>query len=181
MKQGYEYSKSLAVLSALAICSTISMAWLREEDSAKWAFRLRDIERLTKNGEDQVAARSKCDDSDLATLRMRVGRFRLLLGSGDTERLVSGLFGKSWAAEPTLQEDRDGYSIQLSGFSMISPTLDDWQKAVSTLGTLEGLPGVGIARFSMRTSGETELRNVDELRVLVEIRSCGPKRGPVKP
>src|SRR5208283_3111914 len=105
-------------------------------------------------------------------------RFRQLLGPESTAELVMGQFDKSWVAEIGASDDRDGFAIQSSSFRMLSPTLKDWQKVLEIVGSLERLPGVGVASLKMKTSGNMEHREVDKMEVVVEIHSRRPEHSP---
>jgi hypothetical protein len=56
-------------------------------------------------------------------------------------------------------------------FELLSPALSDWSKTIEVIGTTESLPGVGIANFEMKTSGNREHRSVDFVRIVVEVHS----------
>jgi hypothetical protein len=171
MNAGIQYSKPLAVLCALAVC-TASLPFLYyRRNAAERTLQIKVLESLARNGALQIAARSSFGDSNLASLRLRAAQSQALFAPGDTLDMVVGQLASSWSAESGPNLDRDGFRIQSRKLSMISPSLTDWPKVVDILGALERLPGVGITKFEMRTSGDSDHRNVDKLEIDVEIRS----------
>jgi hypothetical protein len=113
-------------------------------------------------------------DSNVSESRARVEQYRSLLGPDNAWETLTEKFGDSWLIEAGTKRDRGGSSIQTAMMTMRSPTLADWSKAVVSTGTLELLPGVRIAKFEMRTSGNIDHRSVDLLRMKVEIHTRQP-------
>jgi hypothetical protein len=100
-----------------------------------------------------------------------VARFRSLLGPKDTLETVITRLGKGWIANPAPVNHRDGFSVELSTFRRISPTIEDWQKDIDIVGALESLPGVGIVSFEMKTSGALDGRKVERMEIIAEMDS----------
>jgi hypothetical protein len=63
-----------------------------------------------------------------------------------------------------------------------SPSPADWPAIVEAVRVSEGLPGVGVAEFDMKTSGTRERRTVDSVAILVVVQSrrADPKLAQTK-
>jgi hypothetical protein len=152
------------------------MALVRHHLASDWGEQLHRAEDLEGNLSKQIAARADCRDSDLDALRARVGTFRGQLGPEDAwERLVRQ-FGKGWAAEAGPTDGRDGYSIQIGTFVLLSPAASDWPAIVELVKAAEHLPGVGIAGFEMKSRGSRDRCAVDlvKIKVAIQSRRTGP-------
>jgi hypothetical protein len=113
---------------------------------------------------------SEFEGERLESLRSRVRRALLQLGTEDTwERLVRR-FGERWTVEQGPRDERNGSSVQLGTFRLKSPVLADWPGIIETLGDSEAIPGVGITGIEMRTSGGTERRSLDSVTVRVSVQ-----------
>jgi hypothetical protein len=181
MKEGYEYSKRVAVVAALAVCSAASMYCICKEIEGRCLGRLNSLGRAEIKLEQEIAAMSGVGDSELTALRSTIGRLRVSLDSGDAGDLILRRLGDSWSVEPGPKEDRNGFSLQTSTLRMRSPTPADWQNIVDIIGALERLPGVGIASFEMSTMGDTGRRNIKKMRLGLEIRSRSADSIPGNP
>jgi hypothetical protein len=174
MIEGVEQSKRQATVCAFALGLTAAMVCVHREVATEWDRRLRRMDDSGTGIEKQIALRKNYEDSDLAALRARVNHFRSLSGPAGTFEFLLKTLGNDWAVESGPKVERDGFSVQLCTFWMHTPNLADWQKAIGILGILEGVPGVGIAGFKMKTSGDREHRKVEILEIIVEVRSCHP-------
>jgi hypothetical protein len=171
MKEGITYSGRLASLCGVTLGAAILMAWLRQDLALRQTLKLRVAGKLEADLGRQIAANSDYEKSNLEALRTRVDRFQYFLGSENTWKEIIQQFGKSWRCEAGTKSDRDGYSVQMGTFELLSPALSDWSKTIEVIGTTESLPGVGIANFEMKTSGNSEHRSVDFVRIVVEVHS----------
>ena len=181
MTEGTTFSKRYVALCSVAIGVAILMAWLCQETAANRKAKLSNASGDEREISRQIAARSAFADSDLAALRLHVDRFQVLLGPEDQLATVVRGFGSSWDAESNSTEERNGFSVHIETFRKLAPRIADWSKAIDLLGELELLPGVGIARFEMRTIGDHSHRSVDFLKVVVEIHSRHSMHNLVNP
>jgi len=171
MIKGVKYSKRLSVASAACVGAACAMALLHQHVASKRFEHTRRAADLAGALSKQIASKSDFEDSNLNALRARVNRFRGQLGPEDAwERLVRQ-FGEGWTAEVGPRVSKGGYSFQNGSFVLPSPMASDWPRIVEAIKAAEHLPGVGIAKIEMKTSGKLEPRSIDIVRIVVAIHS----------
>jgi hypothetical protein len=154
------------------------MIGLQRETASLWARKIRNLDDSAGDIVRQIANKPFNETSDVASLQCRVARFRSLLGpEGILETVITSV-GKAWIANPGPVNHRDGFSVELSTFKKLSPTVEDWKQVIGMLGALESMPGVGIASFEMKSSGALDSRKVELLEIIVEMDSKSPVSTP---
>jgi len=171
MTRGVAYSRRYAALSLVALGAAFAMAWLHHHVNGEKIEQRRGAAAFEADLGRRIAARSDCDDPSLRGLRARVGRFREELGPEDAwERLVVK-FGRGWTAEAGSRDEKDGYTFQAGTLLLLSSAPSDWPAIVEAVGVAEQLPGVGFSGFEMKSSGDTEHRSLDLVKIVVAIHS----------
>ena len=171
MIRGLVFSRVLAAASSAAIAAACAMFWTLAELQSKNSEHQRRASGIEAGLSAQIAAKSEFERDRLEALRIRVGLFRVHLGTANTwDRLVKR-FGAGWTIEAGPSEDRNGCSVQYGVFSLKSPELSDWPGIIEILKDSEGLPGVGIVEFEMKTSGNLERRSLDLVRIHVAVQT----------
>jgi hypothetical protein len=150
------------------------MIGLQRETASIWDRKIRNLDDSAGDILRRTANKPFNERSDVASLQTRVARFRSLLGPEDTLEKVIASLGKAWIVYPGPVNHGDGFSVELSRIKKLSPTVEDWQQVIRTLGALESLPGVGIVSLVMKTSGALESRKVELLEITVEMDSRNP-------
>lgn len=174
MIRGVAYSKKLSVLCAIGIGAALTTVWIRYQLTSDW------LEQMSRAAESegvlikQIATMSDYNDSNLRALRLQIGRFRGQLGQEDLWKCLVLQFGKDWTSKVGPKEERTGYSFQIGTFIRVSPSASDWPRIVEVVKAAEHIPGVGIAGFEMKSSGDREHRSVDVVKVVLAIRSRQP-------
>lgn len=171
MIRGIVYSRRLSALSTACVGAAFGMALFRHHltrETTELRRRTADLEGTFTR---QIAAKSDFEDSMLDALRVRVGKFRGQLGPEDTWEQLVRQFGKRWEIEAGPRDERDGYSLQVGTFLLLSPTPSDWPRIVEAVEAAEKFQGVGIAAFEMKSSGSREHRAVDLVRIVVAIHT----------
>jgi hypothetical protein len=171
MRKKYTCSRRISAVFALAICAVAFVLLVRRSlalDRIAWlAAANSSSDALTR----QVTALSDFGDADLVALRSKSNAYQSRLGSEGIWSELEKNYGGSWSIESGAKHENGGSLNQTGILTKISPTVGDWQTAVDTLGTLEHLPGVAIARFEMKTSGDLEHRSVDMLKIVIAINA----------
>lgn len=171
MTRGIVYSKRVAAASVVAIAAACATFWLSARLKSKVMERQHSTEVLVASLSAQIAAKSEFEDERLEMLRDRVRRIRLQLGGDDTWDRMVRKFGERWAVELGQKENKNGSSVQRGVFRLRSPKLSDWPEIIETIKDAETLPGVGIARFEMKTSGNLVRRSLDSVTILVAVQT----------
>jgi hypothetical protein len=171
MKRGVVFSKAAA---AAALCG-LGMAGAAEAAHRHLASQAGEALRSNQAAETALASAigglAAFGDSERASLRARVDRFRDGLGGGDSWSRLSRQFGERWAAEARPRERKSAYSIQTGSFYLNKPSLGDWPSIVDAVGAAEVLPGVEILAVEMRSSGDRDRRSLDLVKVAVAIHA----------
>lgn len=171
MTRGLIFSKPLAVAGAAALIAASAMLWVRSSTQADLVALRRDGETAQRDLRNRVDSMSAFENDNLESLRRRVGRFRMHLGTeGTWDGLVRAL-GNGWSAEIGPRDDRGAYSVQLGTLTLVSHAVGEWPAIVGAAGQLEAMPGVGIAEFEMKTSGSGDRRSLDTARMVVVIQT----------
>jgi hypothetical protein len=171
MNRGVKFSKPLASAAAAAMVAACALSWAQIEKRAEISDQSRRGSARETELSSQIAERSEFDDSSLGRLRKRADQFRGRLGSAGTwERAVNRL-GAAWLVASVRQEDRLGCKVQTGTFSLSSTSVGIWPDIVSAVGDLETIPGVGVVKFEMRTSGNVDRRSLDIARIILVVRT----------
>jgi hypothetical protein len=169
--RGIQYSRPLAAASIAAAVALCAMIGLHLELKAGILERRRRASVVEATLLSQINAKSMYGAESLEELRDKVGQFRVQLGSqGTWERLV-GQLGEGWTAESGPMDNKGDYSIRFGTFRLISPSVLDWPKIVEAVKESEAIPGVGIAEFEMKASGDRDRRSLDLVRFLVAVQT----------
>jgi hypothetical protein len=170
MKRGFAYSRPLAVSAIAALAAVAASYAFQAAMSARLLDQRRRAEIVEAGLSGRIAARSAYDGASLEALRTKARRFRVSLGQEGTWRGVGVLLGGDWAAVPGAKEERRGYSVQSGEFRLSSSSVGAWPAIVRAVSDLEAIPGVDVAEFEMRTTGDAASRSLEVARIVVEAR-----------
>lgn len=171
MTRGVSFSRPLAAAAAAALAAVCAVAGAHAELRSLTSFRMGRATELERSLREQIEAKSGCDRDRLEALHEQVSRLRVQVGAEDTWNRMIRIFGDAWSTETLSREDRSGCSFQTGVMRLKSPSLADWPGIVEAVRACEGLPGVGIAEFEMKTSGTRERRELDSVRIVVVVQS----------
>jgi hypothetical protein len=171
MNRGFAFSRSLATACSAAVAAACAALCIHARIGSLILDRQRGAAQWEASLTAQIASRSEFEGDRLESLRGRVRRARLQLGSEDTWDRVVRRFGERWSVEAGPRDDRDGCSIQSGTFRLKSPALADWPGIVDAIGDSEALPGVGVEDLDMKTSGGLERRSLDSVTIRVSVQT----------